>query len=384
MESKLESVADKASSTAQPLAAEIEELSRLVRQLAESVAQHETGARPRPRAPQLPRRRRRCTRRPASAPSRRPSRPRPRAPALPEIAAFAGLAGDVIIAAVRGAIDAQRIDLHLQPIVTLPQRKVRYYEALSRLNAGSGDMVAAGGFPALCRSRFAAAEARPAFGVSLRADRSAAVAQEPRDRLVLQCFRRGADRCRLSAIAGIHRGQSRARAVAGVRVHAKRSPQHGTDGARKPGGACRAGISLFHGQSHRSSCRAARTDGARLSLRQGFGGVAAQPRRQRHVPTFIRPISPTCSAVSASISSPSGSRASRWWSTFSTTMSASGRASCFRRRARCARRLCRADSAIPARAPKSAPAAKPGGEAPPRAPAPSLSLRGPPAEPVHQ
>src|SRR5271156_1412760 len=70
----------------------------------------------------------------------------PAGPALPQIAAFAGLANDVIIAAVRGAIDAQRIDLHLQPIVTLPQRKVRYYEALSRLNAGSGELVTAEDF----------------------------------------------------------------------------------------------------------------------------------------------------------------------------------------------------------------------------------------------
>ena len=31
------------------------------------------------------------------------------------------------------AIEANRIDLYLQPIVTLPQRKVRYYEAMSRL-----------------------------------------------------------------------------------------------------------------------------------------------------------------------------------------------------------------------------------------------------------
>ena len=34
-----------------------------------------------------------------------------------------------------GAIDAGKIDLYLQPIVTLPQRKVRYYEAMSRLKA---------------------------------------------------------------------------------------------------------------------------------------------------------------------------------------------------------------------------------------------------------
>jgi cyclic-di-GMP phosphodiesterase TipF (flagellum assembly factor) len=34
---------------------------------------------------------------------------------------------------VRKAIEADRVDLYLQPIVSLPQRKVRYYEAFSRL-----------------------------------------------------------------------------------------------------------------------------------------------------------------------------------------------------------------------------------------------------------
>jgi cyclic-di-GMP phosphodiesterase, flagellum assembly factor TipF len=141
MESKVESVADKASLTAQPLAAEIEELSRLVRQLAESVARHETAlGRDRGGADAPP------VAAAAAVSAQRAEPPTPATPALPVIAAFAGLAGDVIIAAVRGAIDAQRIDLHLQPIVTLPQRKVRYYEALSRLNAGSGDLVAAGDF----------------------------------------------------------------------------------------------------------------------------------------------------------------------------------------------------------------------------------------------
>src|SRR5277367_3503290 len=145
MESKLESVADKASSTAQPLAAEIEELSRLVRQLADTVARHETalssersaaGTAPAPPSPSTP----------AAAAVQAAEPAAPAAPALPQIAAFASLANDVIIAAVRGAIDAQRIDLHLQPIVTLPQRKVRYYEALSRLNAGSGELVTAEDF----------------------------------------------------------------------------------------------------------------------------------------------------------------------------------------------------------------------------------------------
>ena len=44
------------------------------------------------------------------------------------------------------AADANRIDLYLQPIVTLPQRKVRYYEAMSRLRTEEGDIIPAGDF----------------------------------------------------------------------------------------------------------------------------------------------------------------------------------------------------------------------------------------------
>ena len=43
--------------------------------------------------------------------------------------------------ATRSAVDANRIDLHLQPIVTLPQRKVRFYEAMSRLRSESGEAM---------------------------------------------------------------------------------------------------------------------------------------------------------------------------------------------------------------------------------------------------
>jgi cyclic-di-GMP phosphodiesterase TipF (flagellum assembly factor) len=51
-----------------------------------------------------------------------------------------------MLAAIRNAIEANRIDLHLQPIVTLPQRKVRYYEAMSRLRTQTGDVVLAAEF----------------------------------------------------------------------------------------------------------------------------------------------------------------------------------------------------------------------------------------------
>jgi cyclic-di-GMP phosphodiesterase, flagellum assembly factor TipF len=142
MDNKVEAALGKAASAAQPLATEIEELSRLVRQLAETVAQHEialgnarsaTASAP-AAAAALP-----------AAPVATEAAPvaTPAAPTLPKIGAFDGLDRDAIIAAVRSAIDAQRIDLYLQPIVTLPQRKVRYYEALSRLNAGNGEVAAA-------------------------------------------------------------------------------------------------------------------------------------------------------------------------------------------------------------------------------------------------
>jgi cyclic-di-GMP phosphodiesterase, flagellum assembly factor TipF len=51
-----------------------------------------------------------------------------------------------MLAAIRSAIEANRIDLHLQPIVTLPQRKVRFYEAMSRLRTAGGDVVMAAEF----------------------------------------------------------------------------------------------------------------------------------------------------------------------------------------------------------------------------------------------
>lgn len=54
---------------------------------------------------------------------------------------FAGLDRNDVIALVRDALEANRIDLHLQPIVMLPQRKVRYYEALVRLRTRDGEVV---------------------------------------------------------------------------------------------------------------------------------------------------------------------------------------------------------------------------------------------------
>ena len=77
----------------------------------------------------------------------------PAPPAAPEpeplvaAAVAASIAADEErLAIIRSAIDANRIDLYLQPIVTLPQRKVRSYEAMSRLRTETGDVLLAADF----------------------------------------------------------------------------------------------------------------------------------------------------------------------------------------------------------------------------------------------
>src|ERR1700761_4879036 len=50
------------------------------------------------------------------------------------------------LAAVRTAIDENRIDIYLQPLVTLPQRKVRYYEAVTRLRDDKDQLIEAEDF----------------------------------------------------------------------------------------------------------------------------------------------------------------------------------------------------------------------------------------------
>jgi cyclic-di-GMP phosphodiesterase, flagellum assembly factor TipF len=154
METKVESVLERALATAQPLASEIEELSTLVKRLADSVAAHDAAlgsvgfkdhAAPAATVPARSGAPADETVAPAVTPAPAAARPRP-TPAEPLVAAFSGLDQNGIVAAIRNAIDANRIDLYLQPIVTLPQRKVRYYEAMSRLKAENGDIVAASDF----------------------------------------------------------------------------------------------------------------------------------------------------------------------------------------------------------------------------------------------
>ena len=47
---------------------------------------------------------------------------------------------------ITSALNANRVELHLQPIVTLPQRQVKYYEAFTRLRDANGNAVEAAAF----------------------------------------------------------------------------------------------------------------------------------------------------------------------------------------------------------------------------------------------
>ena len=92
----------------------------------------------------------------AAAPPMAPPGAPPIAPAPPPAAAgtptrvlsgrFKDMEPSAVIAMIRDAVDNNRVDLFLQPIVTLPQRKVRYYEAVARLRVGDGEPLTATDF----------------------------------------------------------------------------------------------------------------------------------------------------------------------------------------------------------------------------------------------
>jgi cyclic-di-GMP phosphodiesterase TipF (flagellum assembly factor) len=71
----------------------------------------------------------------------------PPAAAAPTVGAEPATAsGAQILAAIKTAIEANRIDIYLQPMVTLPQRKVRFYEAVTRLRDDNDRILTADDF----------------------------------------------------------------------------------------------------------------------------------------------------------------------------------------------------------------------------------------------
>jgi cyclic-di-GMP phosphodiesterase TipF (flagellum assembly factor) len=139
VESRVDSAVNKARGAVDPIAAEIGELGGLVRQIADTVASHaaalqQQGALPAAAGPP-----------PAAATDADGALTLSESDAV-DGRRFRSLSREGIVELIGKAVDAHRIDLYLQPIVTLPQRKVRYYEALSRLRTDEGDIVTAADF----------------------------------------------------------------------------------------------------------------------------------------------------------------------------------------------------------------------------------------------
>ena len=74
-----------------------------------------------------------------------PAASQPSQPSAP-VNAMSSLSQSQILVAVKNAVEENRLDLYLQPMVSLPQRKVRYYEAVTRLRDDKDQIITADDF----------------------------------------------------------------------------------------------------------------------------------------------------------------------------------------------------------------------------------------------
>jgi cyclic-di-GMP phosphodiesterase, flagellum assembly factor TipF len=150
IEAKVETAVDRAVASSQPLTEEVERLSGAVKALSASVAAHEAalGEQNDLEVEDLPGVI--AARHLADAPSiarlqfvESASRP---VPTNGKAAPIVRVDSNSLAGTLREAVAAGEIELHLQPVVTLPQRRLRYYEALARLKTEGGELVAASEF----------------------------------------------------------------------------------------------------------------------------------------------------------------------------------------------------------------------------------------------
>jgi cyclic-di-GMP phosphodiesterase TipF (flagellum assembly factor) len=123
-----------------PLAKEIAALAEVIEDVAHSVAVHDAMLASRAHA--------------APAPVAPPELTEVSAPRAAPVAngPFGGKSDQDIKALVSDAIEAGRMELYLQPVVTLPQRKVRFYEALSRMRLVGDTIIDASRFIPVARA----------------------------------------------------------------------------------------------------------------------------------------------------------------------------------------------------------------------------------------
>ncbi len=243
----------------QAVVGEISELGVLVKQLAVSVAAHDdmlsSGV---PAAP-------------APAASPEDAAPKEPPPATEEKSAVVATPVKIveapapsrsqpqILTAVRNAVEENRIDIYLQPMVTLPQRKVRFYEAVTRLRDDKDQILAADDF-------ISVAEAGGLIG---RIDHM----------VMLRCVQvlrrlmvRNKDVGIFCNVAAATLGNPATFAQCLDFL-----PQSGPDRDRTSGGPGAARLPLLHRSRHRLADRAARTGRPRRPLHQGARGIAARP-----------------------------------------------------------------------------------------------------------
>jgi cyclic-di-GMP phosphodiesterase TipF (flagellum assembly factor) len=152
-EGRMVSVSSSGADRLQTVVNEIGELGSLVRQLATSVASHEDALTALQAGAAAPTATGEPDKVKAGPQDDTPQRDKPvmaPPPAMP--AAAPARSHAQVLGALRAAIDENRLDIHLQPMVTLPQRKVRFYEAMTRLRDDKDQIIAAEDFIAIAET----------------------------------------------------------------------------------------------------------------------------------------------------------------------------------------------------------------------------------------
>src|SRR5207244_2563359 len=166
VEGRVVSANSASSDRIQAVVGEINELGVLVKQLAVSVAGHDdlltSGAAAVTPAPPVaadspePETEQASFAEPAAPSAARSAPVATAAPApaaaKPAVEAAAARSAPQLLAAIKNAVEENRLDIYLQPMVTLPQRKVRFYEAVTRLRDDKDQILAADDFIAIAEA----------------------------------------------------------------------------------------------------------------------------------------------------------------------------------------------------------------------------------------
>ncbi len=143
-----------------------------------------------------------------------------------------------VLTAVKNAIEENRLDLYLQPMVTLPQRKVRFYEAVTRLRDERDQIIAADDFIGVAEAAGLIGRIDHMVMAALCAGVAPADGPQQGSRALLQRFRRNARPPRhLRTMSGFSRSQSRAGALLRARIQAGDAAQSQRDRIRTSGRA---------------------------------------------------------------------------------------------------------------------------------------------------